>query len=112
MSYEEALRLCEEALELLKMGAGYGKGQLLFAGRNVALGPRQQRDIQTSGESTELEEQMKAFLGHIDLAIAETQELIRRYKAMSDVEEIDPNELAEKIEALIADIRKVLNQTA
>ncbi len=111
MTYEEALRLCEEAILLLRMGATYRASEPIRAFDLSGIDVKQTRFTQTPIGDSELEEQIMKFLGQIDLALAETQELMRRYDSMNGVEELEPDELAQRIDALLRDMRKILNQS-
>lgn len=110
MTYDEALRLCEEALELLRKGGSYSLDQFTPKTRASPINSRQMHLSQDSGLGTEAQDQIVRFLGQMDLVIAETDELIRKHNGMSGVQDIELNDLAEKVETLISDIRKTLKQ--
>ncbi len=111
MAYDEALRLCEEALELLRRGGSYGLDQITPKARALPINSTQRHLPQDSGLRMDVQDQIVKFLGHMDLVIAETDELVRKHNAMSRVQDIELDDLAEKVESLISDIRKTLKQS-
>lgn len=104
MGFDEALECFEQGVKLLRMGTDETRTGEEFPETLALISERFGR---TREDDILVFEYLKDFLGRMEIALAEIKELIRRYKALN-TEEVEPNELAQRVDAFINEVDRAL----
>jgi len=105
LGYREIIKLCQEALALLKEGSPI-QVQPPEPSRSLV-----EEDADPGGSADSPESQpVKRFLSETDQVISEVYSLMRRYEAMKDVEDMNLDTLAESIHTFTSAVQERLNR--
>jgi len=105
LGYQEALKLCQEALTILEGGSPVPVSEF----DRDAPRPEEDSGADEANDSPE-SQRVGRFLSETDQIISETYSLMRKLEAMKDVEDMSLDALAESIGAFTSATKERLNK--